>query len=152
MWNRLNRVYKKKRSPTKDTPRISCFHCQTALMLPPRPLYSCPVWCCICSCKNSLGFLFEFYDLNRTLRNIFPPLPRSRRRNRVSSWFYALFLWFYVCGGAAALPFQNLHDSGGRNMHRINSITFPLLNPLNLFLDFYLAADLDLISSNFYRS
>lgn len=86
---------RKKRSRTKDVRhRNSCFHSQTAVTL---PLYSCCWWCCIRSCKNSLGFLFEFYDLNRILRNIFPPLPRSGRRNRVSSWFYALFLWLYVC-------------------------------------------------------
>jgi len=95
MRDRLNRERRNDRQTKDARHRNSCFHSQIA-QPSSSSLYFHRWWCCICSCKNRLGFLFEFYDLNRILRNIFPPLPRSRRRNRVSSWFYALFLWLYV--------------------------------------------------------
>lgn len=59
------------------------------------------------------------------------------------------FIFMALRVAASALSLRNPHG-GGRNMQRINSISFPLLNLLNLFLGFTLR--LDLISSNFYRS
>lgn len=82
-------------------------------------------WCRSCSRKNSPGFLFEFYDLNRILRNILPP--KSRRSNRVSSWFYALFLWLYVW----QLPCSPGIFVASTAIRRINSIFSPLLNFLS---------------------
>jgi len=60
------------------------------------------------SCKNSLGFLFEFYDLNRTLRDILPlhPPARPRRlpcRGRAIESAVDFMLYFYgpTCGGGS---------------------------------------------------
>lgn len=58
--------------------------------------YSCSPW--RCSCKNNLEFLFEFYDLNRILRDMLPSLPRSRRRAIESAVDFMLYFYDFTCG------------------------------------------------------